>query len=114
MAKKVVNIEVENEPEQEVEVIQPEPVKAESVENEPEQKVEVTQPEPVKAELVEKTYTVYAPFFLFDKEFGVGEKFHTPFNFQPADKIESVQRKGRPNRGTSFSVNGKVIVLPVE
>lgn len=85
MVKKVANIEVENKP-------------------------EVT----VKAELVEKTYTVYAPFFLFDKEFGVGEKFHAPFNFQPADKIESVQRKGRPNRGTSFSINGKIIVLPVE
>jgi len=87
MAKKVV-IEVENEPEQEV----------------------------VQAEVkpVEKGYTVYAPFSLLGKEFAKGAAFNPPFNFQPADKIESVERKGRPNRGTSFSVNGKVIVLPVE
>ena len=63
---------------------------------------------------VEKTYTVYAPFSLLGKDFGIGDIFHVPFNFQLTDKIESVQRKGRPNRGTEFSVDSVTIILPVE
>ena len=63
---------------------------------------------------VEKTYTVYAPFSLLGKDFGIGDTFPVPFNFQLTDKIESVQRKGRPNRGTAFSVDSVTIILPVE
>ena len=63
---------------------------------------------------VEKTYTVYAPFSLLGKDFGIGDTFPVPFNFQLTDKIESVQRKGRPNRGTAFMVESVTIILPVE
>lgn len=63
---------------------------------------------------VEKTYTVYAPFSLLGKDFNIGDAFPVPFNFQPTDKIESVQRKGRPNRGTAFLVDSVVIILPVQ
>ena len=63
---------------------------------------------------VEKTYTVYAPFSLLGKDFNIGDVFPVPLNFQPTDKIESVQRKGRPNRGTAFLVDSVTIILPVE
>jgi len=62
---------------------------------------------------VEKTYTVYAPFIL-DRLYKVGEIFTVPSNYQLTDKIESVQRKGRPNRGTAFMVESVTIILPVE
>lgn len=84
------------------------------VENEPEQEQEVLQPEPVKANPVEKSYTTYAPFSLLGREFAKGETFNPPFYFQLDNKLESVERKGRPNRGTTFVVNGQRVILPVE
>lgn len=72
--------------------------------------------EVVKEEVkpVEKTYTVYAPFSLLGKDFNAGDAFPVPFNFKLTDKIEAVQRKGRPNRGTAFAVDSVTIILPVE
>lgn len=71
----------------------------------------------VKSEVVkpvEKTYTVYAPFSLLGKDFNIGDAFPVPFNFQLTDKIEAVQRKGRPSHGMAFSVDSVVIILPVQ